>query len=146
MTIEVRWRRVNDDHDPAWRWNRCLYAYRHPRSGRILYLGKADGASVHGRFNASDKAALRRHLVRRVGVDRIGLVVGALALKDSRRLTRQLMADIESLLIHEVQPVGNVQGKRSRINRPGMRVKCSGAWPERRRVFVDAEDPADWGY
>lgn len=42
------------------------------------------------------------------------------------RLTGQLLADVESLLIYQEQPWGNIQSRISRNSRPGMRVHCSG--------------------
>jgi hypothetical protein len=44
-------------------------------------------------------------------------------------LTRQLLADIESLLIFHLQPLWNSQNTRTRgISRPGMVVTCTGDW------------------
>ncbi len=53
-------------------------------------------------------------------------------------MTRQLLVDVESLLIYEVKPWGNIQAQSSRIQRPGLMVECRGAWPLRKRVFQDS--------
>lgn len=48
------------------------------------------------------------------------------------------VADVESLLVHQVKPWANTQGVKTRgIYRPGMVVYCQGQWPLRRRTFRD---------
>ena len=53
------------------------------------------------------------------------------------RMTRELLADTESLLIYEVNPWGNIRAQSSRIQRPGLKVECRGAWPLSKLVFQD---------
>lgn len=53
------------------------------------------------------------------------------------RLTRELLSDIESLLICEVKPWGNIQCQLSRIARPGLKVVCGSDWPLSIKVFSD---------
>jgi hypothetical protein len=57
-----------------------------------------------------------------------------------QRLTRESLADVESLLIYEIQPCCNVQNTASRgkPSRPGMRVEQT--WPLSRRVYWDDTD------
>jgi len=57
----------------------------------------------------------------------------------AQRITRQLILDVESLLIHSIKPWGNMQSTRSRsISRPGLTVKCEGkVWPIAKRTFHD---------
>jgi hypothetical protein len=57
--------------------------------------------------------------------------------EEGRRRSSQLLADVESLLIMRLQPACNVACTRSRYMRWGLRVNCSGDWPERRTCFRD---------
>jgi hypothetical protein len=118
-------------------WTRCLYAYVHPRTRELLYLGKADSATVRARFRASDKQPLFRFLERDLELRSFRVLVGAFYLDDDLRLTRQLIADVESLLIKRTKPLGNIAATRSRISRPGLAVHCSGAWPHKKDRFLD---------
>lgn len=64
-------------------------------------------------------------------------------LEVTQRLTRELLADIESLMIFTIQPCCNFQNTRSRgkHRRPTMRVECKGeAWPLSKHVFHEVED------
>jgi hypothetical protein len=67
-------------------------------------------------------------------------VVGELGLGEGQRLTKQLLEDVESLLIYRLQPWGNIRSSISRISRPGMIVRCRGSWPHPRRSFEDTGD------
>jgi hypothetical protein len=62
---------------------------------------------------------------------------GQLLLQAGRRRSSELLADVESLLIKRLQPLGNIQCTESRISRPGMRVRCSGEWLSKRAGFYD---------
>jgi hypothetical protein len=115
-----------------------LYAYLHAKSRSILYLGKCDGTSVRKRVRAADKKRLFDYLTSRCQVQSLRIAVGAVYLEEGYRMSRQLLADIESLLINRVKPIGNVSAVQDRVARPGLRVKCSGAWHFDRSVFVDA--------
>lgn len=141
MRARVRWHVVGDDSDPRWRNNCGLYAYLAPDSREILYLGKVDGCTVRQRWRAPDKMVFWRALERERSLFQHVVIVGEVELVadggSAPRLTRQKLADIESLLIMEVQPWGNVAARRSRISRPSMRVSCAGAWPLREKTFVD---------
>jgi hypothetical protein len=61
----------------------------------------------------------------------------------AQKITRQLILDVESLLIHSIKPWGNIQSTQSRsISRPGLSVKCDGkVWPIGRRTFRDQNRP-----
>lgn len=134
--VVVQWRRVGDD-DEWLSLRRALYAYVHPRSDRILYIGKADGCSVRERLGGTHKRAIARFFRKALGFARIRLFIGVLGLPVGSRLSRALMADVESLLIARLLPCANVQCVRTRISRPGLTVLCRGEWPSRTRRFVD---------
>ena len=132
MRIELHWKALHDYHE-LWLSNCAIYAYQHPRRSEILYIGKADGTTVRGRWAARDKLSgfwhdleTQRHLFAH-------RVLAADLLVDCR-LTRQVLADVESLLISKVQPWGNISACRTRIERPGMEVVNVGScWPGARR-------------
>jgi hypothetical protein len=48
--------------------------------------------------------------------------------RPGQRLTRQLVCDVESLLIHQIQPWANTSNAKSRgrYSRPGMVICCQG--------------------
>jgi hypothetical protein len=65
------------------------------------------------------------------------VLVGEFHYRD--RLTRELVADVESLLIALLRPPGNISATCTRIARPGLRVRCTGThWPSVSRYFIDA--------
>ncbi len=136
MFAEVKWYTLGS-RSRGWRWTRCLYAYLHPDDNKILYIGKADGPTVRKRFNAPDKDDLFDFLKDEMGITSVVVIAGWIELEAGRRLSRELLADIESLLIRRLRPVGNVQSTRSRVSRSGLTVLCLGAWPCRRARFVD---------
>lgn len=134
LEVTLRWYGVDPAGDPCWSYTRALYAYLAPRTHEVLYIGKADGCSVRERWR--EKSAFWRDLERQRSIFSHGVIVAEL--EGDFRLTRQLLADIESLLIHRLQPWGNIQCRSSRnYSRPEMRVTCRGAWPLRRRMFRD---------
>ncbi len=139
MSIRVDWAAIAGGDDPAWVWSGVLYAYLAPVDQAILYVGKADGANstVRRRWNADDKAGFWRDLERHRGIYQHAVIVGDVHVGPGSRLTRELLADLESLLIKWEQPWGNIQGRGQRsFSRPGMEVQCTGDWPGRKR-YVD---------
>jgi hypothetical protein len=124
MEIEVHWRGLANG-DEAWSWSRVLYAYLHPQTDMPLYVGKAWGTTVRGRWSAPDKLeGLWKYLNAR-GIRHHVAIVGDLAFDG--RLTCELLADVESLIIHRTQPIGNIASTSSRISRPGLVVRNRGA-------------------
>jgi hypothetical protein len=127
--IKIRWAnvtKVNQDR------TRVLYAYLHLKRGNeVLYIGKADRASVHERWKADDKASLFRALEKQRNIYEHGFLVGTPLLRQGSRLTGQLLHDLESLYIMALQPWGNIQGRNSRgASRPGLVVENVGKlWP-----------------
>lgn len=108
--IVIDWRDVNAKSGRwfhRWTYTLALYAILHPDEPEVLYLGKADGTSVRRRWNASDK---RERVWLRVEEQRQvfehGFIIGEFLVFDGMRLTRQLVADIESLLIYSIQQMG----------------------------------------
>ncbi len=140
MSIYIRWSAVVGNHDPRWAWSGVLYTYLAPGGKEILYIGKADGDSstVRRRWNADDKKGFWRDLERKRGIYRHAVVIGQPDVGPGRRLTRHLLADLESLLIKWECPWGNIQGRKVRnFSRPGMEVRCSGTWPGR-KPYLDS--------
>jgi hypothetical protein len=137
MEIEVEWSLASDSE---WEQTGCLYAYLHPETDEILYIGKADGKTVRQRYTAANKKDLFDYFKDELGVeaDDLNAIVGNVWMDENRRLSRELLADIESLLISRIQPPGNIQKREARISRPGMVVTCTGqAWKHDRTKFVD---------
>jgi hypothetical protein len=139
--VTVRWTLIQSIQDPKWQDNCGLYGYLTTSHDEVLYIGKVDGCTVRQRFNAADKRVLFKDLAGERNINEVSVIVGDIILKlDGAyrpRLTSQKIADVESLLINRVQPWGNIACRESRISRPGMLVTCTGAWPLRRRIFLD---------
>ncbi len=131
FSIEIKWRQIEiDRNDEYWNRSRCLYAYLHPEGEEILYIGKADGATVKERWSANDKDVLWNYLNKN-GVKEHIPIIGIIYLPKQTRFSSELLKDIEGLLIYREQPAGNINNKKTRgISRPGMIIKCSGnIWP-----------------
>jgi hypothetical protein len=135
--IILDWRDVNQVPD-RWRYNRALYGILHPDEDEVLYLGKADGCTVKSRWSAADKhERVWRRIEEQRGLFEHGFIVGEFRLE--QRLTRQLVCDVESFLIHQIKPWCNSCNAKSRglYSRPGMVIFCQGDWPLRQKTFRD---------
>jgi len=137
MVVRVRWRRILPESEGLFRTTRVLYAYVVPPDSEIVYVGKADGKTVGERWSRSAKDDFWSDVERERKMKYHAVLVGEIELPEGARLSRQLLADVESLLIGRLRPWGNIQSVRSRISRPGLRVVCEGEWPARRKAFVD---------
>jgi hypothetical protein len=137
MRVRLHWHRLDHDDHELWDLSPAIYSYTFRRS--ILYIGKADGtSSVRRRFEASDKDSLFDFFADELGVEPHQVAVRVGEFHFDGRLTQQMVADVESLLIAAVRPRGNIAAIGSRIARPGMSVRCIGdAWPSTYRHFVD---------
>lgn len=137
MTVpdaDITWLPCLSDEDELLERTGVLYAYVRPaRPREILYIGKADRTSVWQRLNDPSKEIV----FEKIGTWQPQVLVGNIALQPGRRLSSEMLSDIESLLIFEVQPFGNTQSKQTRIRRPGLTVTCNGDWPHWQRLFVD---------
>jgi hypothetical protein len=137
LRVKVPWYELDDDSDPAWRANFCLYAYLHPDRNWLLYIGKADYLTLRQRLHGDHKADLFNYLCRRYDIDCFRILQGDLVLEEGRRRSGELLSFVESLLIMRLQPPGNIACTRSRVYRPGLRVHCTGDWPIKRAGFHD---------
>lgn len=137
MLIEVVWTHLGDDRHPLWRDQLCLYAYLHESRDWLLYVGKADYSSIRSRLRGAHKQALFRDIRQTYRCDIVRVLHGELRVPNGHRRSSALLADVESLLIKRLKPFGNIQATRSRIARPGIRVRCLGDWPWRRASFRD---------
>jgi hypothetical protein len=101
LKATLHWYGVESDDDARWRHDLALYTYLAPVKDEIYYLGKCDRTSVRGRSAYSAKSGAWDCINARSKTHR--LIVAELEVK--QRLTRQLLADIESLLIFTDQAV-----------------------------------------
>jgi hypothetical protein len=136
VLVEVHWRSITGPRDVAWRWSGVLYAYLRPDHEELLYIGLAYGRTVRERWAYTAKSRTW-NCIAKGGTDRHICLVGELALDDGRRLTRQLLNDVETLLIKGAQPKCNVMAKGYRIERPGLCVRCLGGWKGWRSEYRD---------
>lgn len=139
LAVMLHWFWVEGDDDARWRHDLALYAYLAPVKPEIYYFGKCDRTSVRGRACYSAKEGAWDCINKLSKTHRV--IVAEIEVE--QRLTRELLADIESLLIFTVQPCCNVQNTASRgkHSRPGMRVECKGsAWPLSKRVYWEIGD------
>ncbi len=136
MRARVDWLTLVDE-DEEWRWTTCLYAYQHPTQRTILYIGKTDGTTVRSRLYGRHKKDFFRWMKARYGTTRMRVLQGEVYLEPGKRLSRELLTDIESLLINLVRPLGNIAATRTRIARPGLSVRCTRDWPYQTTLYVD---------
>src|SRR5262245_54190719 len=134
MSIKIEWKTLLSDSE-EWDHRHVLYAYVNPHTDEIIYLGMAWHRSVRQRFRDRDKNALHDFFLNDLEIEGVGVIVGSICMEG--RLTRQLLSDIESLLIKRLQPAGNIMCRSTRISRPGMRLECFEEWPHQRSRFLD---------
>lgn len=137
--VNIYWHQP-EQNSALWNCWRCLYAYSiGEQCDEIVYIGKAVNCSVRERGRRSAKPDFWKALEKERGAYEHAAFVGLLehTYQQGRRISNQLIADIESLLIFELQPWGNIQSRVSRICRPGLKVICKGDWPLTRRNFLD---------
>jgi hypothetical protein len=134
MSIEIQWRTLLAESE-EWNHRHVLYAYLNPNTDQILYLGMAWQRTVLQRFRDRDKNGLRDFLAHEFRLDGVKVLVGNVWMEG--RLTRQLLSDVESLLIKRLKPAGNIMCRSTRISRRGMRLECYHEWPHHRTRFVD---------
>ncbi len=137
LRVEISWIALDDDRDPAWAADFCLYAYLHPDRDWLLYIGKADYQTVRQRLHGDHKADLFDFFARQYGIEQVRVLHGDLVLEEGRRRSSDLLGLVESLLIMRLQPPGNIAYTASRPYRPGLTVKCTGDWPFKRSGFHD---------
>jgi hypothetical protein len=133
--VILSWHEVGPERDDRWLYSRTVYAYLAPRVNEVLYIGKADGCTVRERW--VQKRQFWSDLEQQRNLKSHRVIVADWEIPDGSRMTRELLADVESLLIFEVKPWGNVQAQSSRTSRPGLIVECRGKWPLTRRIFRD---------
>jgi hypothetical protein len=138
FTVKLRWHYVVGHDDPLWAYERALYAYLAPARPLVYYFGKSYGTTVRKRHGYDAKSDVWDCINKQTMKHRA--IVAEFELPKGRNLTKELVDDIECLLIYRLQPPCNVQCKSSRgkYRRPGMRVICLGrAWPLSERTFED---------
>jgi hypothetical protein len=135
MKIEIEWEKIETNGDDDYK--ECLYAYLHPKTKEILYIGKADSTTVRERWKAEDKEPLKKFLSEN-GIEKIYPIIGFLVLPEGKIFSSKLLNDIESLLIFKEKPKGNIKNTQTRnISRPGMEIRCKGeAWPGE-KIYID---------
>jgi hypothetical protein len=101
--VILHWRRADPrtpDRAP-WSWSGCLYAYLHPATHRVLYIGKTADLTVRQRFVSNFKRKFH-DLYARLDILKVDVIAADIELTISNRLTRQWLDDLESLLIHRL--------------------------------------------
>lgn len=134
--VELDWYRLGplgELHDA----DRTFYALYHRREPSMLYIGKADYQTVGQRLRCRSKQAVWGHLLDECEFKERDIGLIAAMVYTDHRWTSELQTDVESLLIHRLRPIANIQALSSRVLRDGLEVRCAGAWPIRRRRFVD---------
>lgn len=135
LRVEVEWSYTGPNEE-SLEFSHVLYAYLHPKTDEILYLGKADRCSVKERFGGAHKEKIFTYIIADHGLSTLHAIVGVLSAE--QRFSSALLSDVESLLIMATQPQYNRQAKQSRISRPGLIVQCTGEWPFKLKTFKDA--------
>lgn len=137
MKIEVHWQYADDESDEILLRRKVLYAYTDGLGEEIVYIGKADASSVKERLNGKHKSTIFKHMETNLKFKKYGISVGTFELPAGKRLSSELISDVESLLIYSLKPVENIQSISGGISRPGMEVFCDGDWPCDYNHFID---------
>src|SRR6267142_1572655 len=128
LNVIITWRPIREEDDLDER--RCVYAYANPAglasTQAIVYVGKADFQSVRERWNGHQADGLLDELDADHGVPEPLVLVGTVDVVDGTRLTVELLENIEGLLIHFLEPVGN--RKRPTMLRSGLVLTNKGTW------------------
>jgi|ERR1022692_356041 hypothetical protein len=115
----------------------ALYLLKNPRGGAILYIGKAGSQTIRDRWLCRSKDRIVK-LARKEKIEFRPLVAG---LHTSRPKSKQLISDVEKLLIFMVQPRWNKMGLDTcRLHHRELVVNCSGSWPFPRWRFSYLDD------
>lgn len=137
VILDWRFARPDSPDHGSWRWSGCLYAYIHPVTQKVLYIGKTADLTVRQRFISNFKRKFN-DLYARLGILNVEVIAAQIELRVSSRLTGLWLDDLESLLILRIQPQLNKSKRKSRSNtRPGTVVVCTGDWPLASARFVD---------
>ncbi len=136
MNIEIKWQYTGGGEE-SLDFSRVVYAYLHPDTSEILYIGKANRCTVKERLFGAHKEAIFDEMIDDLRITKLHAIVGLLYIPEERRFNGELLSDIESLLIINVQPPYNKQSRESRTSRPGLSVRCVGKWPHEQEHFVD---------
>lgn len=134
MEVTIDWRWTTTLDDPCWLWDKALYAYFVDE--RLIYIGKAEASTVRQRLLARDKAKLRQEVYAEIGgnLRRTKVLVGRPKGSSALRATKMVLRDLEGLFIRELKPKRN-ETVPVNVRRPGIRVRCTGAWPFEQSVF-----------
>lgn len=137
--VTVNWKYISGNEDEKWDWCRVLYMYLAPNEGEPIYIGQAYACSVRERLRTAEKEDLWGY-VKKLKVTRYALAVGNIIIPRGQNISKELVNDIESLLIYHTLPCGNIMCKDTRISRPGMRIRCRGDWPLPQNIFEDCDE------
>ncbi len=138
--VTLHWYGCGKADDARWSSTVALYAYLAPARAEIYYLGKCYGTSVRQRWNYDAKHDVWDCIEKKT--KNHCPIVAEFELPRGARISKQLVSDVESLLIFRLKPPCNVQciSSRGSFSRPDTKVVCSGdAWPLSQKIFRDDE-------
>jgi hypothetical protein len=137
MNVKVNWRFLKPSRDEGWNNSKCLYAYLAKGRREILYIGKSWSVSVRRRWDRYAKESFWDDLENERNMHKHYVLLGEVLLLPGKRLSQELLRDIESLLINQIDIWGNIQCRKRRINRQGLIVDCLGEWPLHKKRYID---------
>lgn len=108
LRIAIEWSYTGPGEE-SLEFSRVLYAYLHPDTSEILYVGKADHCSVYERLHGPHKQDIFSDIIDDLGLSTLHAIVGLLSLPPDRQFSSALLTDVESLLIMGLQPTYNMQ-------------------------------------
>lgn len=133
LDVAVEW---YEPDDGDWSRARQVYAYLHPATQELLYIGKADFCSPRERWNGHKRDGLFASFQDDFGLEECDTILGEFVeVAGVSRLSVELLEDVETLLLWHIRPPGNVQFPDPM--RSGLRVTCEGKWPLEEKVFED---------
>ena len=102
MQISVHWKSFDGDEDSGRAALWPFFAYVTPDCEEIVYIGKANRELAENHSDGSEtRNPLFRELAERRGIRQLELLSGTVRLPPGAKLTRELLADIEAMLMTE---------------------------------------------
>lgn len=96
MHTHIYWS-LSTVYSPALDLHRVLYAYVHPRTRELLYIGKADKQTVRERLFGQHKQDVFNRIQHYRQINRPHILVGHPFIPKNNNFSSELLSDIESL-------------------------------------------------
>lgn len=135
--VDIHWSFVfTGDESEFHAHNRLYFYYQiNPFGHSIFNIGKAVGRTPAQRYWDDDKVELRKRILIEFKVPQFRIIVGELRRRDQKPVAPALIADVERLLIHSLQPYCNTDCKQSLNVNYVLSVECRASGHSVGKIF-----------